>query len=109
MGGARVLAAYEALRAVTGRMLVAARAGDWDGMAALEPERDRIARDLMMNGPVTPGHPESVRRLAELASAILSCNEEIQALAGSRISELRELLGSIGTERRLGRAYGIER
>ena len=87
----------EALKAavdLSGRMLDAARAGDWDRLAVLEHDRSRLlAVDLAAVIAQASG-ADADRMRADLAACI-RLNDEITALTGSHISRLGELIAEM--------------
>lgn len=106
MNGQEVITDYEALRGVAGQMLEAAQAGDWEKLISFEPEYGRLARTVGRHGDTAGLEPAVAERLSALAESTLSCNEEIRRLARDRASELKAVLESFGTKRKLGAAYG---
>ncbi len=91
--------------ALTHRMLEAARAGQWNTLVDLEIERRRELANV--SGGVSP-EPEAVafqRSKAKILRQILAADREVATLARGRMDELSNVLGIIGTRRRLQRAY----
>ena len=105
MSGNSVLAQYEHALALTRDMLAYARAGDWDNLLKLEPERSRVVDELRAQDP-SPGKDAKVGRKREVISEMLRMDEEIQLLTQDWMHELRDILNSVSTEQRLSRTYG---
>lgn len=97
---------YEALADISGRMVEAAHANDWDRLAALDAEmtatRDTIARQPD-NGAV--GDAELLRRAA-LIGIILENNREVRRHVEPWMASVRKLFGSGERERSVRAAYG---
>lgn len=89
---------HDALRvAVTTseRMLTAASAGDWDTVAALEPERAQA---------LAQGHPADAVSV-ELLRRMLECNRAIEGHAATARAEVARKLGQSGQGYRGASAY----
>lgn len=98
---------YETVAQLAEKMLAAARQGLWDELVELEQQRAAVLSELMADaahGAVPGGVAEQV---AKLIKAILEQDAECTALAQAWQNELKALLGSMGTERKISRAYGV--
>lgn len=97
---------YEAMSAITGEMLAAARAEDWELLAVLESRCAAHMRALREQEPqrALPG-PEREQKI-KIIQRILTDDLEIRRLANTRMAQLSTLMNSASTERKLSNAYG---
>lgn len=108
MTSTEMLSTYEALSALTGTMLAAARQGEWDEVATLEARcRDHIG-SLQQTGPVTMDEREQRAKIA-IVRAILQNDARIRALAEPRLHELQERLAQTRQGQRGMKAYHAHR
>lgn len=105
MDSDRVIAAYEGLSTLTGRMLAAARNGDWDQLVVLELDRSARFERLARDGDVVPDNPAQRLRKATLIQRILDEDIEIRELVEPRRTDLSALIGSTRREARVQHAY----
>ena len=97
---------YEAVAQFAGKMLEAARHGRWDELVALEQQRAVVLSELMADAAQGAIPDEVAEQVARLIGAILQADAEITPLAQAWQDELKGLLGSMGTERKISQAYG---
>lgn len=110
MNNTDALTAYQSISNVTGEMAAAARAGEWDRLAALERSCTALvvrlsAAQLEATQP-TQLTSEMLRRKVELIHKILADDAEIRGYTEPWMGRVQHLLGNAGMERRLRRAYG---
>ncbi|MGN2391493.1 flagellar protein FliT [Pelomicrobium sp. G1] len=98
------LAAFEALSALTERMLQSARAGDWDRLVELEQECRHLAETLQ-TAPRIPLTHEEQQRKAALIRKVLADDAEIRSLAVDWMAKLERLLDTHRREQALRRVY----
>jgi len=96
---------YSAILDLTRQMLEAARNGDWDQLTTLEQLRGHMATQLATRQRENPVPPSE--ESAEIIRNILVCDEEIKARTETRLTELRAILDSVNTERKLFKTYDI--
>lgn len=104
--GSLVLELYEAIAAVSARMLQAACAADWDGLLAAESDCARLverARAQPANVPLA--EPEQ-RRKHELIRRMLAEDAEIRARLNPWMAQLEQWLHTADRRRRVERSYG---
>ena len=106
MDPAQILAAYEKLVSLSDRMLVAARDGKWGEVSTLEAERASIVRSLKADMSASGVPAEVQQRVAQLIASVLNSGVETLSQAETWKAELQEILGSLGTKRKLSRIYG---
>lgn len=108
MNNDEILSLYEKVAGITDQMLIAARAGDWDRLAALESDCsghvDVLRQTATVREPLTPSARE---RKARIIRKILDDDRQIRDLAAPWMAELSALINSTGTERKLSQAYGV--
>lgn len=96
---------YEAISSITGRMVEAARASDWDLLATLEHDCSGLVNGLRAaDGRWTLNHEQRQRKVA-LIRKVLADDAEIRSLTEPWLEKLAALLGTAGRETRLHRAY----
>jgi flagellar protein FliT len=88
-------------------MLEAARHGQWDELVLIEQHRSEVLSELMMDDAAQGKIPDVVAdQVARLITPVLEADAEIASLAREWQEELKGLLGSLGTERKISKAYG---
>lgn len=97
---------YEAVAQFAGKMLEAARHGQWDELVEIEQQRARVLAELMTDAAQGRIPDEVADRVASLITSILDKDAEIATLARAWQEELKGLLGSMGAERKISQAYG---
>lgn len=105
MSGAEVIATYEAIWALTRRMRGAAGDSQWDELISLENERYVLVKKLMAGDDGDLSDVALNDRKAELIRNILDCDAETRSLSEAWMGELRQILNSVGTEKKLSNAY----
>lgn len=101
MDSQAVLALYEQVLARTREMLDAARKSDWDGLVQRERERAILIEQLKQHDSDPARDAATLERKREILLEIFHADEQIQTLTQDWMHELREVLGSVGTLRRL--------
>ena len=105
MNCAQLLARYEDLQRLTQQMLETAQRGEWDHLTALEQERAAIVGQLASQEVGTIWGLAEGARKGDLIRAILEADAETKVLTEAWMGEVQEILGSIGTEKKLHTAY----
>jgi flagellar protein FliT len=106
MSSQQVVTTYEAMVAITGQMLDAASASDWDRLAELEQQCAAHVRVLKANEPTQPLVGEPRTRKIEAIRKMLADDRKIRDLTMPWMAQLSALMNNAGAERRLARAYG---
>jgi flagellar protein FliT len=101
-----ILQHYEAMARLAGKMLEAARHGQWDELVELEQQRAAVLSELMADAAQGAVPAEVAEQVARLIGFILETDAESASLAQAWRDELKSLLGSMGTERKLSHTYG---
>lgn len=103
---------YETMSALSGRMVQAARANDWDRLSALEKElgalRNRLMADTPLAGTPWLDAPTRARKLA-LVHKILADDREIRSHTEPWMEAVKKLFASNSQQRAIHSAYGIQR
>lgn len=97
---------YEAVAQLAGKMLEAARHGQWDELVGLEQQRAAVLSELMADAAQGAIPNEVADQVAGLIGAILEKDAECTVLAQAWQDELKALLGSLNTERKISQTYG---
>lgn len=105
MNCVQLLACYEDVRRLTQQMLELAQQGDWDRLTDIEHERAAIVDQLARQEEEEIWGPAEGAKKGDLIRAILEADAEIKVLTESWMGELQEILGSIGAEKKLHKAY----
>ena len=101
-----ILALYVRLSELTGRMRQAARAGDWDGLIALEAECADVSSLLIACEDGAPRSAEYRRRKADLIRKLLDDDAEIRQSVNQRLTGLWRLIDGRTNVEKLNAAYG---
>ena len=106
MTNQQVVSTYEAMVTITGQMLDAATASDWERLAELEKQCAAHVRVLKASEPAQPLVGEPRTRKIEAIRKMLADDRKIRDLTMPWMAQLSAMLGNAGAERRLARAYG---
>lgn len=101
------MARYEAISAVTARMLNAARNDDWNHLFKLQREYERLVDEIR---PIDAGillDDADRQRKHELIRQILDHDAEIRDLASPRLARLSALIASKRQTHALHAMYGL--
>ena len=105
----RIFLLYQAMAGVTGKMLAAARAQDWDGLAALETQCSALVSALQQDDALAASSalmPTQRQQNAALIGQMLADDGELRSLIAARMTQLSNQMHSASTERKLSRTYG---
>lgn len=100
-----VVSLYETAAQFSSRMLDAASQGRWDELVELERQRDSVLSELKSDAAQAGIPPEATEAVKKAIGAILAADAETEALARAWQVELKGLLGSMNTERKLLDTY----
>lgn len=96
---------YENLWLLTRQMLCAAQQGDWDALIECELKRNAWVERMMGQDVSSITNAVEQQKTGEIIRNILAADGEIKTLTEAWKGELQEILGSIGTEKKLSKAY----
>lgn len=96
---------YENLWLLTQQMLNAARNGDWDALIEVEIKRNALVERLMAQNETAITNTVEQQKTGEIIRKVLAADSEIKTLTESWQGELKDILGSIGIEKKLHKAY----
>lgn len=106
MNSEQVISLYEAMSDITGQMLVAAEARDWENLAELESHCAAHVQTLKEGEPVVALTGPVRARKVQIIHQILAHDRAIRDLTTPWMAELANLINSSGTSRKLSVAYG---
>ena len=110
MDNQEIIALYETVADITDQMLAAARTGDWEQLAALESRcSDQVAILKQNDEPRQPLSPTAREKKIGIIKKILEHDREIRSITEPWMAQLSAMMNSVGTERKLARAYGANR
>lgn len=105
MNGNEIVATYEAVWDITQLMLDAARKNEWDDLPALEERRHVFVEKLMASDQGNLSDAQLNAKKSELIRNILDSDAETKELTEVWMVELRQIIDSIGSEKKLNNAY----
>jgi len=100
-----IIAHYASIAASSGRMLAAARSGDWDELVSAEHECAGRVAALEELGHIAPKDEYERETRIGLLRTILANDAEIRSLTEPWMQKLEGMLGSMGRDRRVRQAY----
>ena len=106
MTGQDVLTEYAAVAELTGQMLAAAEAGDWDHLVVLEQECTLHVDALKGAEAAVELNPSGRQAKIDCIRRILADDRKIRDLTMPWMAQLSSLINNSGTQRRLANAYG---
>ena len=89
-----IIAIYEAILTITGRMLKAARSADWERLIALEHECRGLTKKLMINDENKVLSNDLRQRKQEIIQQILADDAEIRTLTQPWMAQLQNILNN---------------
>jgi flagellar protein FliT len=111
----RIILRYEAMAAITGAMLAAARTEEWDTLVTLESDcaaqvaalkREEPSLSSEQHLPMQQLSMQQRERKASLIEQMLADDGALRQLIAARMAQLSNKVNSTRTERKLSRAYG---
>ena len=109
MNSEQIISIYEAVSDLTGQMLVAAQTRDWENLAELESHCASHVNTLKAGEPGMALTGESRAKKIRIIHQIMAHDRQIRNLTEPWMAELSALMNSVGTERKLSRAYDAHR
>jgi len=106
MTGQEVLIEYATVAELTGQMLAAAEAGDWDHLVVLEQECTAHVDVLKREEAAVVLNPSGRQAKIDCIRRILAHDRQIRDLTMPWMAQLSALINNSGTQRRLANAYG---
>jgi flagellar protein FliT len=100
-----IIAHYASIAASSGRMLAAARTGDWDELISAEQECGERVAALEALGHIAPKDAYERDTRIGLLRTILAHDAEIRSLTEPWMAQLEGMLNSMGQGRRARQAY----
>lgn len=106
--GMQIITTYEAILAITSKMLQAAKNSDWDELVALEQDCSRLTSWLMEQHTYEQLNEEERRKKVNLIHSILERDAEIRTITEPWMTQLQNKLTSYGQKRKLGQTYQVD-
>ncbi|MDZ4201255.1 MAG: flagellar protein FliT [Gallionella sp.] len=106
MSAPQVIAAYESLSALTGKMRAAASDGEWDALVELEQQCSRQVAKLKPIDEVTKLDQPLRERKVQLLKKILADDADIRSHTEAWMGQLQHIMQSNRQEQRLQQVYG---
>ena len=100
-----ILGMYENLWLLTRQMLNAAQNGEWDALIEGELKRDAWVDCMRVKNVSSIMNTVEQQKTGEIIRHILAADGEIKTLTEAWMGELQKILGSIGIEKKLSKAY----
>jgi len=100
-----IIAHYAAIADASGRMLAAARSGDWDGLVTAEEECARRVATLEALGDVAPRDAQERHMRIVILKDILAHDAEIRELTAPWLTQLETMLRNMSRGRHVRQAY----
>ncbi|HUW50196.1 MAG TPA: flagellar protein FliT [Sulfuricella sp.] len=105
MDSEQLLGRYAEMLSLTRRMLEHVRAEQWGQLVELEKIRASITHDLIKSENEGLWTGSELEKKGNLIRSILEADAEIKKLTEGWMGELQEMMGSIGNEKKLNKAY----
>ncbi|HEX4327196.1 MAG TPA: flagellar protein FliT [Burkholderiales bacterium] len=100
-----IIAHYAAIADASGRMLAAARCGDWDGLVTAEEECAHRVATLEALGDVAPRDAHERHMRIVILKDILAHDAEIRELTAPWLTQLETMLRNMSRGRHVRQAY----
>ncbi|HYD60981.1 MAG TPA: flagellar protein FliT [Noviherbaspirillum sp.] len=101
---AELLGRYTTMLSLSAQMLGAAKQGDWDRLVELEQQRSQIEASLTNDDKISWQGVYAAQK-ADLIHTILATDAQTRSLTQIWMNEMQGTLQSIGTERKVRKAY----
>jgi flagellar protein FliT len=101
-----VLSEYAAVAELSGQMLHAAEAGDWDQLALLEQRCTQHIAVLKSSESAVQLNSSARQAKIDCIRGILADDRKIRDLTMPWMAQLSAMINNSGTQRRLANAYG---
>ena len=105
MNSAELFERYTEMLRLAQQMLESARQSEWDRLVEFEHERAAITDTLMKHEESSVWSQAEQEKKAKLIRSILETDDEIKSLTQAWMGELQEILGSLGADKKLSKAY----
>lgn len=106
MNSQDILTAYETVADLTGQMLAAAGAADWERLVELERQCSAQVQVLGASEAASALNGAGRQRKVELIKKVLADDRRIRDLTSPWMAQLSRLISHSGAQRRLASAYG---
>ena len=103
----RIVERYTRMTDASARMLVAARANDWDAVCEAEKECAALIAELRTMGDLSPRDPQIRQEKMRLMRQVLADDAQIRNLSQPWLNKLDAILRAPHTAARLNRVYDV--
>ncbi len=104
MIASELIARYETMWHLSQQMLTAAKQAEWERLVELEQTRAITIEELKREDKILWQTAEGTKK-ETLIRAIMAADAEVKTLTESWMEQIQETLGSMGTEKKLKKAY----
>lgn len=105
MNGQEIVALYEMIWSISRLMLEAAKKNEWDDLVVLDEKRSGLLDKLGVSDQGRLADGQLNEQKTEWIQKILACDAETRPLVEEWMAELRQILDSLGAEKKLIGAY----
>ncbi len=105
MNSTQALITYDAILAITGKMLSAAQNNQWNQLILLEQECRKLTEMLVMHDPEPILDKELLQKKVKIITQILADDVKIRAITEPWMIKLQDMLNTNGRTRNLQQAY----
>lgn len=105
MDGAQVISMYQAILAITSKMLTAAQNNQWDELVSLEQECKQLTKALTKEESGTILDKELLQKKISIIHQILDDDAQIRTITEPWMNRLQEMLNANKQTRNLQHAY----
>jgi len=105
MNSAQILMTYDAILAITSKMLAAAQNNKWDQLILLEQECRKLTEMLIKHDPEPILDKELLQKKVKIINQILADDAQIRAITEPWMIKLQNMLNTNGHTRSLQQAY----
>lgn len=102
----QIISCYETVSDLTGKMLDAAKARNWEKLVELESQCARQVQTLREGESALRLSGDTRTKKIRIIHKILADDREIRNITTPWMAELAALISNVGVERKLSMAYG---
>jgi len=108
MNNLQIIAIYEEIQTITGKMLLAAQNSEWDTLITLEEECRKLTKQLMQNKSEPKLTDELLHKKEKIIHQVLENDSKIKSITQLWMKKLNDTLNTTGRKRNLHRAYQLD-
>lgn len=107
MDSTQIIHTYEAILAITNKMLTAAQKNEWDTLIKLEHECKQLTNELMRNEQEAILSHEQQQKKLEIIHQVLDDDAKIRSITEPWMEKLQDILCTSERKRNLQQAYEV--